>query len=59
MCETVGGFDTQLTNCLKYWNSNQKTAKMRFYQSWQGHLSNSRTNDMHDLLVFGKNVKFF
>ena len=26
---------------------------------WQDNLSNSRTNDMHDLLIFGKDVKVF
>ena len=32
---------------------------MRFYQSWQDILCNSRANDMHDLLQFGKEIKTF
>ena len=37
----------------------QKNAKMRFYLFWQGHLCNSRTDFIRDLLSFGKDVKFF
>ena len=59
MCETGIGFTTQLTNSSKYRNSNKKTAKMRFYQSWQGHLCNSRTDEICDLLLFGKEIKAF
>ena len=29
------------------------------FDFWQGHLCNSRTNEIHDLLCFGKDVKAF
>ena len=44
---------------VKILENKEKTAKMRFYQSWQGHLSNSRTDTMCELLQFGKEIKMF
>ena len=35
MCEIVVVFDTRFTNSRKYWKTNKKTAKMRFYLFWQ------------------------
>lgn len=59
MCEMAAVFHTQFTNSRKTWKINKKTAKMRFYLFWQGHLCNSRTDEIKDLLQFGKEIKLF
>ncbi len=59
MCEMVSVFDARLTNHRKAKKTNKKTAKMRFYLFWQDILCNSRANEMHDLLRFGKETELF
>ena len=44
---------------VKLLENKEKTAKLRFYLFWQGHLCNSRTDFLHELLLFGKDVKVF
>ena len=41
----------------KLLGNKEKTAKMRFYQSWQGQQCNSRVDFIRNLLSFGKGVK--
>ena len=38
---------------------NKKTTKMVVVLFWQGHLCNSQTNEIRDLLSFGKEIKTF
>ena len=59
MYKTVLIFDSQFTNSQNTWKINKKTAKLRFYLFWQGHLCNSRVDFVHKILLFGKDVKTF
>jgi hypothetical protein len=52
MGETVVFFvPTRLTNHRKAKKINKKTAKLRFYLFWQGHLCDSRVDFIRDLLL--------
>ena len=44
---------------MKALGNKEKTAETRFYLFWQGHLCNSRSDFIRELLLFGKDVKFF
>ena len=44
---------------MKVLENNKKTAKLRFYLFWQGHLCNSRADLIHEILLFGKDIKVF
>jgi len=59
MCKTGYVFITQFTNSQNYWKSNQKNTQTGVFDFWQGHLCNSRTDLIHELLQFGKEIKMF
>ncbi len=44
---------------MKVLKNKQKTDQKAGLNFWQGHLRNSRDDTMHDLLLFGKDVKVF
>jgi len=54
-----GIFTTQLTNLWKDWKTKKNRAQNPICLFWQGHLCNSRTDFIHELLLFGKDIKTF